>query len=591
LLPLSEATASTPVTETPPNTELAADRSSDGLARKLVVVAAFRIAMITLSLAASFALSTSAQGSAGPTWQYWLIATAYLVSISYAVALQYRSAVVVLAYAQIAIDAILVTWLVLMTGGIDSVFNFVYLFVVLGAGMTLFRPGVLIAGTASALLFGTVVLIQLDRSVAFLPPTDPSHAALSFFTYTMGFTLVGVLGAMLAETAATTGQRLAEKESDLEALEELYAAILRSLPAGLMTIDPSGTVRYANESATSILRLEAEKLSGRNLIEVVPSMAEAWRHLLEGGRPAHPRERYEGNYVTGGLTVRLGFSFAPLSSDPHRGDGLIVVFQDVTDIVRLKEAVERAERLASIGKLAAGLAHEVRNPLASMCASIEVLSGALDPPEAMRRLMDNVVKEADRLNVLITDFLTFARPRPPELGPIDVSVLLADVVEVFRHDAATKGVAIQLDAAPELVVLADPHQIRQVLWNLLRNAAEAIGRTDGRIDIRARAASDWVEVVLKDNGPGIPKELQKRIFDPFFTTKQQGTGLGLAIAHSIMDAHQAKMLVSSEPGDGTAFILRFQRKPDSSLPAPAPAQRDPELGVTQSDVELLGGPI
>ena len=562
----------------------------EDLARKLAIVAAFRIGLVTVSLGASFLLTgTVAQGVS--RWNYTLIAAAYVISLIYALALRFSDHVEPLAYAQIVVDAILVSWLVLMTGGNESVFSFAYTFVVLGSAMTLYRRGAVIGVLTSLLLFGTIVLLHVEGGLAFLPRVAQGPAALSFFMHSIGLGLLGFLANTLTETARARGQMLAEKESEFERLEELQAAILRSLPAGLMTIDGQGLVHYVNESALAILRYRHRDVIGNPLTEVAPSVAEPWAIILKSGRVPAPRDRFEGNFVRqDGSSIRLGFSFAPLSSRPE-DLGLIVVFQDVTDIVRLKEAVERSERLASVGKLAAGLAHEVRNPLSSMCASIDVLQQALSPPDELKRLMDNVVIEADRLNVLITDFLDFARPRSLNRVETDVSALVSSVMEVFEHDAALRHVESVVSLEPGLMATVDEDAIRQIIWNLARNAAQAMKKADGRLTVITRSFDDWAEIVIRDNGPGVPDSVLRRIFDPFFTTKEEGTGLGLAIVHSLIDAHEGRILVSSAEGQGTEFTLRLPRSELAHRYEPNPEETDPALNVTPSQFEIFGGPL
>lgn len=476
-----------------------------------------------------------------------------------------------LAYAQILVDAILVSMLVVTTGGIESVFTVTYVFVVIGGAMTLYRRGVVMAVLASLLLLGTVAVLQVDNSVRELPRVEGARAALSMFTYVTGLVLVGGLAGTLAENLRTTGRRLAQKESEFERLEELHAAILRSLPGGVLTLDGAGVVRYANDAAMAILRLAPHELFERPLDAVVPAVAERWRSMLQEGRAPHPRDRFECSFARSGATsIRIGFSFAPLGQKTEEPGGVIVVFQDVTEIVRLREAFERAERLATLGKLAAGLAHEVRNPLSSMCASIDVLKTALSPPDSVKRLMDNVVREGDRLNTLISDFLTFARPRELNRKPIDVSQVMSALADVFRHEAQAAGTVVTTTLDAGLVASIDADLIRQVLWNLAKNAVQAIGQRGGHIQLEAHARDQGVELVVRDDGPGIPAEALSRIFDPFFTTKDRGTGLGLAIAHSIVQAHGGKLLVSSTVGEGTEFAIWLPKEIPPRVPSLAP---------------------
>lgn len=571
-----------------------ADAATAELAGKLISVAVLRIVLLTVSLGASVAVMDrgSILDDEKIFLHFWLIAAAFAVSLGYALALRYSSAVHVLAHVQIVLDSILVSTLVLLSDGIDSPFAFVYAFVVVSGAITLYRRGAVMATLGSLLLFGTIVVVQLDGHVSMLAKPGTPQPSLSFFMYGIGLALIGALVSTIAETAQRTGQRLAQKESDLLRLEQLHAAILRSLPAGLLTIGPDGTVGFANEAALGILRLKHGEVLGRALSEVAPSIAEPYNGLRRQGRVPAPKDRFEGNFIRpDGFTIRLGFSFAPLTASRDASNGLIVVFQDVTDIVRLKEAVERAERLAIVGKLAAGLAHEVRNPLSSMCASVDVIKASLELPEGMQKLMENVVREGDRLNGLITDFLTFARPRELELRAGDVSMLISGVVEMFRHDASLKDAEINVALEPGLIAEIDADMLRQVVWNLARNAAQAMTPGRGKLTIVTRSVPEGVEIVVRDNGCGIEPENLRRIFDPFFTTKQAGSGLGLAIAHSIIDSHSGKILVSSQLGVGTEFTIRLPKHP-AAMRYEIPAEdTDPALNVTPSNFEILGGPI
>ena len=538
---------------------------SESLSRKLAVVSALRIAFVTVSLAASFALADKDNPNfeAG---QFTLISVAYVVSLLYALALRFRISLTGLAYAQVVVDSLLVTVLVTTTGGIESVFTAAYVFVVIGAAITLFRRGAVIAAAACLLLLGTIALLQVDGGFGAMTRTEPNRAALTIFTSVISLSLVAALATTLSETARTTGLMLAEREGDFSRLQALHAAILRSLPAGLMTLDTDGRVRFVNEAACAILHLDEEEVLDMPIVQVMPIMAKAFNRITDGQRVLNPRERYEGPYARPDSTeARIGFSFAPLE-EPQ---GSIVVFQDLTDIVKLKEAFERADRLATVGKLAAGLAHEVRNPLSSMCASIDVLKVALDPPQPMRRLMDNVVREGERLNNLITDFLGFARPRELMRREIDLSVLCEELVDLWRHDAELGRCEIVLDAAPDVRAMVDPDLLRQVLWNLARNAAQAMlpraadraeGASIGRITISTRGSPPIAEVTVTDDGPGVAPDLLKRIFDPFFTTKDRGTGLGLAIVQAIVEVHGGAILASSTLGHGTEMVVRMPTK-------------------------------
>lgn len=541
-----------------PDPELATqellEQERASLGRSLFTVAALRLGVVTLvlvGLGVQVVVRPSLDHGVQP-WHFTLIAVTCGLSVLYLVLLRTQRLTKLLAYGQVALDAVLVTTLVLLTQGSESPFAFAYVFVVLAASMTLYRRGAMLAATTSIGLFGLVVALQLIGVLGF--GGRWGEALLFFAGNSAGLILVAFLASTLAEKLRATGQKLAQKESDLAELYDLHASILRSLPAGVLTVDGSGVIRFANEAALAILKLQPEELRGQRLAQLVPPMDEAWVAFMngwsKGGRAEADFERVDGE------VIRLGFSVAPLS-----GAGTlsaILVFQDVTDIVRLKDAVARSERLASVGQFAAGLAHEVRNPLASMCASIDVLRTTLDPPEAMQRLMGNITREAERLNRLITDFLVLARPRTLEFARVQIDRLVEDVLDLFER-GEHPGVELVRELERGVEADLDADLVRQVVWNLVKNACEAMKERPGRLTVRVFVEQDNPVLEVSDQGPGVAPEQVAKIFNPFYTTKPGGSGLGLAITNSIVEAHGARMEFQSAPGRGTVVTVRFDR--------------------------------
>jgi two-component system sensor histidine kinase PilS (NtrC family) len=235
--------------------------------------------------------------------------------------------------------------------------------------------------------------------------------------------------------------------------------------------------------------------------------------------------------------------------------GLAILFEDQTALREMQEAVRRGDRLAAVGQLAAGLAHELRNPLASMSGAVELLSRGRGLSDAERRLMEIVMREAERLNALVTDFLAFARPTATQLQPTDVAALADETLGVFRHSPSATRIELLRSGATSLRVMADPAQLRQVLWNLLQNAADAMkGEGDITVDVGLTATS-LCRIAVADSGPGIPAADVEHLFEPFFTTKPQGTGLGLAFVHRMVEAHGGRVEVQSAPGQGATFSV------------------------------------
>jgi len=237
----------------------------------------------------------------------------------------------------------------------------------------------------------------------------------------------------------------------------------------------------------------------------------------------------------------------------------MILFEDLTALRETQEAVRRSDRLAAVGHLAAGLAHELRNPLASMSGAVELLGRGSKLTDAERRLMEIVAREAERLNALVKDFLAFARPADAQLEPTDVAALSDETLGVFRHSPGAAGIELLRSGVTSLRVKADQAQLRQVLWNLLQNAADAMnGQGHITLDVNV-TRTGFCRIAVADSGPGIPAEHLEHLFEPFFTTKAIGTGLGLAFVHRIVEAHGGRVEVQSAPGSGTTFAVILPR--------------------------------
>ncbi len=320
-----------------------------------------------------------------------------------------------------------------------------------------------------------------------------------------------------------------------------------------MTLDPAGKVTFLNPAGEQMLGEPLEVLRGRDAHDVVP---------LFGGRVA----RDEVELVNArGARLRLGYSSFPIQDRTRTSLGTAVIFQDLTQLRAMEEAVKRSERLADLGRVAAGLAHELRNPLASLSGSIELLRDQV--PESERRLMDIAIKEAARLNELVSEFLRFARPPPLRRERTDLAALLGETLDVFAHDPDAAGIRLER-ALRTAAVDCDPAQIRQVAWNLLRNAAQAVKPCGGTVRVACGPEEHGtVSFEIGDDGPGISREELARVFLPFHTTKAAGSGLGLAIVQRIVDAHDGTVEVESQPGAGARF--RVHLGPERPEP-PAP---------------------
>jgi two-component system sensor histidine kinase PilS (NtrC family) len=352
-------------------------------------------------------------------------------------------------------------------------------------------------------------------------------------------------------------------EASLAALRALHEDIVQSVASGLLTFDRRGTVTSVNRTAEALcVRREGELRGMRweGLFPGAPPFASVWEGLEGGG--GGRRARSEADLLRpDGSRLPVGMSLSFL----RRGRGAICSFQDLTDIKRMEEQVRQADRLAAIGRLAAGLAHEIRNPIGSIRGSVEVLRGSLDPQGDDRRLMDIVLRESDRLDAIIRDFLQFSRPPHLVRVPTDLTAMLDEILLMLANQGGIQGpdgprVRFRRDPMePTVKADVDPAQMRQALWNLCLNAVEAMPQ-GGELRVGARTVAGGLgrtlmEITVEDTGVGITAAELTQVFEPFYTTKPQGTGLGLAIAHRIVEDHGGEIRVQSEPYRGSRFTI------------------------------------
>jgi two-component system sensor histidine kinase PilS (NtrC family) len=527
--------------------------------KRLTYLMLFRIGVVTLLLGATF-LSELAAVSTEPVAPrtnalLGLIAVTYLFTIVFAVLLQRArsdGAVLQMAAVQSGVDLLLTTALVHLTGGVDSGFAFMYLLVIVSASFVLGRTALWTAAGA-VVLYGAALALRrflplLGQSTASPPLRDVLRAAT---VNSVAFVATGVLGARLAVELRSAGERIATQGARLRDLAALHKDVIRCLTSGLVTITREGTVITYNIAAAEILGIAAMDAVGQPIERVMPALPGLLKSLPENA----PLRRSEiSQRCADGLVRTLGVSLSPLVDSEGHVLGRILSFQDLTELRRMEEVVSRSERLAAIGRLAAGVAHEIRNPLAAISGSVELLAQSPGTDADQKQLMDIVTREVTRLNSLISDLLDFARPRAPDPQLLDLSATVAEMLKVFEHDKRLDGSRVQLKTNGAVTIEADPGQLRQVVWNLVRNACEA-DETNGPVDVEVGTVDAdggrWARLAVRDRGPGISEEHRSRMFEPFFSTKQGGTGLGLATVHRIVEEHRGKVM-ATVPSDGGA---------------------------------------
>ena len=516
------------------------------------------------------------------TGLYWTVVAAFGTTIVSALMLRGRHASRSLLPFQLATDVGIVTSLVYFSGGRESIFTFLYVIVTLYAAVLFGRRGAMISASASAGAYGVMLVTTQLHAWRYGVETEaaamPWAATVAIWAVHVGaLYLVGVLASFLASELQRTGRALDRSADDLRRLRDLHKRTVESLMSGLLTLDADGVVTWFNPEAERITGRSFGGAVGRPIDELIPG-AEALLNSacpVEGRAPV-PRARL-AYCREDGVELHLGVAASILRGAEGEEAGHVVIFQDVTSVVAMERDLRRSERLAAVGEMAAKIAHEIRNPLASISGSIQLLRGGgaelVDPESG--RLMDIVVRETDRLNGLITDFLLYSRPSPPNKKEVVARSILEEVTQLLQGTVRT-DISMDVQGPDDLLVSADPAQLRQVLWNLASNALEAMpegGELALSVSLEEADQSQEsaayvrngskegafyaqrVRISVRDSGEGMCPEVREQIFEPFFTTKKEGTGLGLATVYRIAESHGGEIEVESKVGFGTAFHL------------------------------------
>jgi two-component system sensor histidine kinase PilS (NtrC family) len=538
--------------------------------RRLAWLIGIRAVVSTLLLGGAIIAQITAPGSFPVDPFFFLIALTYALTVAYAATLRFADRHRWLVDLQLAGDALIVSAFIYFTGGITSVFSSLYVLPIAAAATVQFRQGGLLVATLSALVYGGMVLAQYLVASGLLPDSLLAADAGSLptrsvaqFTVALnlfGFFAVALLSGSLAERLRSTGARLEQASTEIADLQALNQHVIDSLPSGLATTDIAQRILTFNHAAEAITGLAFQSVAGRPLAEVLqlpePVMAE-----LEEGLSGAGARRLEWTYhsADGRGEIDMGLSATHLET-PGGRTGLLVTFQDVTDIKRLERDARIQQRLAAVGEMAAGIAHEIRNPLASMSGSIQILRQELPLSAEQEQLMDIVLRESERLNTTIRSFLAYARPQRFAIGRVDVRRALNDTALLLRNSAeVSEGHSIDVEVpAGEVWYEADEGQIRQIVWNLATNGLRAMPN-GGRLKLMAapEPASDGVVITVQDEGIGIPPEELDALFQPFHGSFSRGSGLGLAIVHRIVTDYHGEIQISSRPGAGTTVSVRL----------------------------------
>lgn len=539
---------------------------SSTLRRKLLWLIAGRAAVVTLLLGSAILILTRQPDAFAIDPFFFLIALTYALTVAYSLVLKYTERHRWLVDVQLGIDALIVSAVVLLTGGVGSYFSSLYTLPIVAAAIVDSRRGGTMVFVLSALCYAGLVLLQYS-GVGLLPQalTVVALPPLRLAIYTVGLNLFGFaavagLSGYLSEGLRRADEKLAHASDQLADLQAFSQHVIDSLQSGLATTDIDGTVLTLNRAAEAITGIPAAEAIGKPVADVL-QLPRDYDGLFgsRDGRPHLPR--VESSFRRrDGRPIELGLSTAPLIT-PRGEAGFVFTFQDVTESRRLEREARVQQRLAAVGEMAAGIAHEIRNPLASMSGSIQILRQELPLSTDQSQLMDIVLRESERLNETIRSFLAFARPQPLSTTRTDVRTLISETARLLQNDARltdTHEIVVDVPAA-EVWFDCDESQVRQIVWNLATNGLRAMPH-GGRLRLAAGEHDGVVILTVQDEGTGIGPEELDGIFQPFRSSFVRGTGLGLSIVQRIVTEYDGEIQVTSERGSGTTVAIRLPVK-------------------------------
>jgi two-component system sensor histidine kinase PilS (NtrC family) len=510
---------------------------------------------------------------------YYFISLFYLVTIIYGLFLKKTRDPKKFAFIQIVLDHLFIIGLIYFTGGVESFFPITYIFSIIGSSILFYKRGAFLSASFSTLLYGLLLLFQFYRWInpsGQFPASalEAGHTFYSLVIYMATFYIVAFLSSTISEELRKKKKELIQKQADYHQLETFNRNIIQSLDSGLLTIDLSGKIIFINRTGEKILTRNAGELKDTSIYGLFPKIDGVIDHAKKKSSAiSSDYQRYETLLTNhDGRKIYLGFSISPLTGPEGSLIGHTLIFQDITKFKEMEEQMKRGDKMAAIGVLAAGMAHEIRNPLASLSGSIQMLKSELTLNDYQQHLMEITLRESERLNALITDFLLFAHPPQIHKTLYPIGRIINETVDLFIHSPSFHdGIRIlRPNGHEEIRISIDPDQMKQVFWNLFINAAQAIS-DGGEIRIQMGKGNawegaslpvspplrekEWVKISIADSGNGIAPEEKEKIFEPFFTTKENGTGLGLSIVHKIIENHNGLIKVESELDRGATFTV------------------------------------
>lgn len=540
-----------------------------------------RVLIITFLLAIELAITTLTPTNVNKHLFVGVSLAWYAASVFYIIWLRRGRALLLQARAQILTDLAFVTAVIYVSGGIDTSFNFLYPLIIIVASVLLSQTWAYLTAALSFICLGAILELSYFELIHSYSTTHTDLKSLQavILINLFAYVVIAYLAGRLSTRLRQVGVELRHKQDALEDLQALQANIVNSISGGLITTDLEGRIKLVNPAGCGLLGLSMESMEGRPVqeffIDPLPSeISGFWRREVRA-------------IGSGGEEKTFAVTVAGLHLADRGTVGHVYTFDDLTEIRRLEAEIRMRDRLAAVGRLAAGIAHEIRNPLSSIAGSVKVLSNLAALTEDQRKLVEIVTRESDRLNAIITDFLDYSREKKFQMRVVDLVALLQDTLTLlenrppaplpWRPEPHAKEVEIKRQFAVEHAwAYGDIDKLKQVFWNIADNGVRAL-HTGGTLTVSVTEDGDGWRVTFADNGVGISHRHLEKIFEPFQSEFEGGTGLGLAIVYQIVQAHDADIEVRSEEGKGTEVTLRFSR-PEHAIQAHSTAGRVTRAG-------------
>ncbi len=558
-------------------------RSADSARSFVRVMLAARLAVISffMGVMAYYQVRHGATYVSSPALQP--IAATYILSMIYAVLSSILKNQFRFAYIQLIIDAILIGWIIYSTGGISSPFSFMFILIIVGSAFLYTRFAPFILATLSTLIYCLLISFEYNGLInpfnTFIGPQTRNYSSVLVLgvVNSVGYYLVAVMSGYFTGLLREKDKQLIEQTEDFTSLQKFHEMVLSNMSLGFIAMGNDKKILSHNVAAEKMLGLPAIEIDNKDADEVlgIPEISEFVSSHVDRSGPSRQFEWIYSGKDRKDHALSMVVNKLTVSGVVN---GAIGVLQDVTEHKKMQRQVESSERLAAIGRMAAGMAHEIRNPLASLSGSIQMMSADLQDllDDKNVRLMDIITRETDRLNSIITQFLNYASG--PGIEPVksDISELMQETLILIKSNPEySEKIKIESDIEKNLIAHVDPERIKQVIWNLCINAIDAVEHNDGKLIIKAQRENslhetgvfknysinpiveypEYVRITVQDTGEGISKENLSKIFEPFFTTKPTGTGLGLPMVYKIVELHKGKISAKSVLGNGATFTV------------------------------------